>query len=191
MSAVAESRRVRFVSPTLRKKREGWGTRRLVSGLEPKSATGNSLERCQRIASGTKGCGGGFARSFSAHVRWCEHGAPRQSCTARSRLEGEGCGIPHLAKNERDAPNFLYAALDRTACAALLKESRMKFREPRKLHRKSGMWAPGAWCGIELKDAFTSPRSSKALPARGSPDIAPAFRLASGRWSPLARGRER
>jgi hypothetical protein len=48
--------------------------------------------------------------------------------------------IPHLAKNERDAPNFLYAALDRTACAALFKESRMKFREPTKLHRKSGMW---------------------------------------------------
>jgi hypothetical protein len=26
-------------------------------------------------------------------------------------------GIPHLAKNERDAPNFLYAALDKAACA--------------------------------------------------------------------------
>ena len=30
-------------------------------------------------------------------------------------------GIPHLAKNERDAPNFVYAALDRTACAPFLK----------------------------------------------------------------------
>ena len=49
-------------------------------------------------------------------------------------------GIPHLAKNERDAPNFLYAALDRTACAPFFKERRMKFREPTKLHRKSGMW---------------------------------------------------
>jgi hypothetical protein len=55
-------------------------------------------------------------------------------------LKGENCGTPHLAKNERDAPNFLYAALDRTACAPLFKERRMKFREPRKLHRKSGMW---------------------------------------------------
>jgi hypothetical protein len=38
-------------------------------------------------------------------------------CGDRSRLEGEACGIPHLAKNQRDTPNFLYAALDRTACA--------------------------------------------------------------------------
>jgi hypothetical protein len=59
---------------------------------------------------------------------------------ARERLEGRTCGIPHLAKNERDAPIFLYAALERTACAALFKESRMKFWEPTKLHRKSGMW---------------------------------------------------
>ena len=50
------------------------------------------------------------------------------------------CGIPHLAKNERDAPNFLYAALDMAACAAFLTESRMKFAEPTKSHRKSGMW---------------------------------------------------
>ena len=61
-------------------------------------------------------------------------------CGTRERLEGEACGIPHLAKNERDAPNFLYAALDRTACAPFLKERRMKFREPTKLHRKSEMW---------------------------------------------------
>jgi hypothetical protein len=53
---------------------------------------------------------------------------------------GERCGIPHLAKNERDAPNFLYAALDRTACAPFFEERRMKFWEPTKLHRKSGMW---------------------------------------------------
>src|SRR5271170_6598734 len=38
MSAVAESERVRFAYPTLRKEREGWGTRRLVAGIEPKSA---------------------------------------------------------------------------------------------------------------------------------------------------------
>jgi hypothetical protein len=58
----------------------------------------------------------------------------------RSRFEGEFRGVPHLAKDERDAPNFLYAALDRTARAPLFKETRMKFREPTKLHRKSGMW---------------------------------------------------
>jgi hypothetical protein len=45
---------------------------------------------------------GGFAPSFSAHVRWCEHGAPLWSCGDLRRLEGETCGIPHLAKNERD-----------------------------------------------------------------------------------------
>jgi hypothetical protein len=56
--------------------------------------------------------------------------------------------VSHISKkNERDAPNFLYAALDRTACAALFKESRMKFREPTKLNRKSGMWAPGILLG--------------------------------------------
>jgi hypothetical protein len=38
---------------------------------------------------------------------------------ARDELEGKACGIPYLAKNERDAPNFLYAALDRTACSPL------------------------------------------------------------------------
>jgi hypothetical protein len=58
----------------------------------------------------------------------------------RDRLEGKARGIPHIAKNERDAPNFLYAALERTACAPFIKERRMKFREPTKLHRKSGMW---------------------------------------------------
>jgi hypothetical protein len=36
-------------------------------------------------------------------------------------------GIPHLAKNERDTPNFLYAALDTTACAPFLKERRIEF----------------------------------------------------------------
>jgi hypothetical protein len=44
----------------------------------------------------------GLRPSFSSHVRWGERGAPVQSGEARSRLEGETCGIPHLAKNERD-----------------------------------------------------------------------------------------
>jgi hypothetical protein len=37
-------------------------------------------------------------------------------------------------------PDFLYAALDMTACAPFFKERRMKFAEPTKLHRKSEMW---------------------------------------------------
>jgi hypothetical protein len=82
----------------------------------------------------------GFADRFRHTYAGANNGAPLWSCGIRHRFEGEACGIPHIAKNERDAPNFLYAALERTACAALFKESRMKFREPTKLHRKSGMW---------------------------------------------------
>jgi|HubBroStandDraft_5_1064220.scaffolds.fasta_scaffold250861_2 hypothetical protein len=37
-----------------------------------------------------------------------------------------------------DAPDFLYAALDTTACVAFIKESRMKFANANQLHRKSG-----------------------------------------------------
>ncbi len=37
-----------------------------------------------------------------------------------------------------DAPDFLYAALDTTACAAFIKESRMKFAKANQLHRESG-----------------------------------------------------
>jgi len=65
----------------------------------------------------------------------------------RDRLEGKVCGIPHLAKKERDTPNFLYAALDRTSCAPLSKERRMKFREPTELHRKSGVWGTRRFVG--------------------------------------------
>jgi hypothetical protein len=56
------------------------------------------------------------------------------------KVRGEESWYPTSRKNERDTPNFLYAALDRTACAPLFKERRMKFREPTKLHRKSGVW---------------------------------------------------
>jgi hypothetical protein len=63
----------------------------------------------------------------------------------RHGLEGETCGILHLAKNERDASNFLNAALERTTCAPFIKERRKKFREPTKLHRKSGMWGTRLW----------------------------------------------
>jgi hypothetical protein len=59
-------------------------------------------------------------------------------------LAVESRGIPHLAKNERDAPNFLHAALDKSACAPFFEERRMRRREPTKLHRKSGMWGYAA-----------------------------------------------
>ncbi len=35
-------------------------------------------------------------------------------------------------------PDFLYAALEMTACAAFIKESRMNFANANRLHRKSG-----------------------------------------------------
>jgi hypothetical protein len=40
-------------------------------------------------------------------------------------------------------PDFLYAALDTTACAAFIKESRMNLANANKLHRKSG--PGGGW----------------------------------------------
>jgi hypothetical protein len=47
---------------------------------------------------------------------------------------------PHLAKNQRDTPNFLHAAPDKTTCAPFFKERRMKSGEPNQLYRKSGLW---------------------------------------------------
>jgi hypothetical protein len=86
---------------------------------------------------------GGFAPSFSAHVRLGEHAAPVlfpiRLVTLREE-NVESCGIPHLANNERDAPNFLHAALNITACAPFFKERRMRFAGPTTLHRKSGVW---------------------------------------------------
>ncbi len=40
---------------------------------------------------------------------------------------GDVRGIPHLAKNERATPNFLYAALDEATCAPFFKERRLEF----------------------------------------------------------------
>jgi hypothetical protein len=65
-------------------------------------------------------------------------------------VRGKSCGIPHLAKNERDTPNFLYAAPATTACAPFYKERRMKFAEPTRLHRKSGIW--GTPCFVVRTD---------------------------------------
>ena len=61
---------------------------------------------------------------------------------AGEEFRGESSGISHLAKNERDTPNFLQVDETRAACAPFFKERRMKFREPTKPHRKSGIWAP-------------------------------------------------
>ena len=54
----------------------------------------------------------------------------------------ERSGIPHLAqktyKKRARYPDFLCAALSVTACAAFIKESRMKLVRPTGLDRKSG-----------------------------------------------------
>jgi hypothetical protein len=82
-----------------------------------------------------------------------------------TRLEGEGCGIPHLAKNERDAPNFLYAALDRAACAPLFKERRMKCREPHETPQEiGGVGHPAMGAGIEPKSVlYDAPKLSEQV----------------------------
>jgi hypothetical protein len=63
---------------------------------------------------------------------------------AGEEFRGESSGIRHLAKNERDTPNFLQVDETRSACAPFFKERRMKFREPTKPHRKSGIWGTQA-----------------------------------------------
>jgi len=47
-------------------------------------------------------------------------------------LELDGCprfAKAYLGRKRRGDPDFLYAALDTTACAAFIKESRMRFAE--------------------------------------------------------------
>jgi len=49
-------------------------------------------------------------------------------------------------RSPQRTPDFLYAAPDTTACAAFSKESRMKFANATKLHRKSGGSPTIAFC---------------------------------------------
>ncbi len=55
----------------------------------------------------------------------------------RKREPSKNC-IPLSETNKTLAPDFLYAALDTTACAAFIKESRMNFANASQFHRKSG-----------------------------------------------------
>src|ERR1700677_3431743 len=50
------------------------------------------------------------------------------------------CGIPHLAKNERDTRISSTRRQARATCAAFIEESRIKLVNAIKLHRKSGLW---------------------------------------------------
>ena len=67
---------------------------------------------------------------------------------------GRSCGIPHLAKNERDAPNFLQVDETRSTCAPFLKERRMKTREPRSLTGNRGCGHPASVSREDLKKAL-------------------------------------
>jgi hypothetical protein len=55
-------------------------------------------------------------------------------------LSNKSTGAPYLARFMRDVPDFLHAALDKTAYAPFFKERRRLFVEPANLDRKSGMW---------------------------------------------------
>src|SRR5271156_5819551 len=64
-------------------------------------------------------------------------------------LELDGCprfAKAYLGRKRRGDPDFLYAALDTTAYAAFIKESRMKCAGATKLHRKSGGSPTNAFC---------------------------------------------
>ena len=60
----------------------------------------------------------------------------------------DGC-FSHISRKARDTPNFLHAAVDTSTRAPFVKERRIKFSEPTKLDRKSGIW--GTHCFVNLK----------------------------------------
>jgi hypothetical protein len=61
-----------------------------------------------------------------------------QSTGRDRKREPSNSYVPLSETNGTLAPDFLYAALDTTACAAFIKESRMNFANASQLHRKSG-----------------------------------------------------
>jgi hypothetical protein len=86
-----------------------------------------------------------MARCFLPRRRTADPSAPllgtnrvlEEAYGKPGRGSGDVRGIPHLAKNERDTPNFLRVDGARSACAPFFKERRMKIRKPTKPHRKS------------------------------------------------------
>ena len=75
---------------------------------------------------------------------------------------------------QRDAPNFLHAALDKAASAPFFKERRMRCTEPTKFHRKSGVWGTrGWWLGqiFRGRDFCRRLRSCRVRLARPGPAL--------------------
>src|ERR1700678_510695 len=71
-------------------------------------------------------------------------------------LEGKSSGIPHLAKNERDTRISCTRHQATSTRAAFIEESRMKFINANKLHRKSGGMGHPSFArglGIDLSGA--------------------------------------
>jgi hypothetical protein len=121
----------------------------------------------------------GLRPSFSAHVRWCERRAPVWSCGTRERLEGEACGIPHLAKNERDVghptivagiepkrvpardDNSFVSATDAAGFLAngLSRNTQLKSGDFRRSLRAAKSW-------LVLAQVFGQPRIDRARPTR-------------------------
>jgi hypothetical protein len=85
-------------------------------------------------------------------------------------------GIPHLAKNERDAPNFLYAAMDKAACAPFLKERRMKCAGPINSTGNRGCGAPGMGGRVRVRrvSRFSEP-DLEAIEFKAFEGLRPVF----------------
>jgi hypothetical protein len=73
--------------------------------------------------------------------------SPLSSRPERSVVEGSLCGCSFLEVFfDRAYPNSCFATSDRSACAAFIKESRMKFASATSLYRNSGERSGGI-CG--------------------------------------------
>jgi hypothetical protein len=64
--------------------------------------------------------------------------SPPEAESKLKKVGGQVCGIPHLAKNERDTRISCTRHQATATCAAFIEESRMKLINANKLHRKSG-----------------------------------------------------
>jgi hypothetical protein len=62
------------------------------------------------------------------------------------RLSGQHRWYPTSREKRARYPNFLYATPETPTCAAFIEESRMKFINANKLHRKSGGVGHPSFC---------------------------------------------
>jgi hypothetical protein len=99
----------------------------------------------------------GLRPSFSAQVRLGEPRAPVWICGPDRGLGGSPAAS-HISKNERDAPNFLYAALDRTACAPFFSRKAHEVQGTHETPQEiGGVGHPAIGAGIEPTSALIPP----------------------------------